>query len=124
MTRKSKKIRKFGTGATRDTDEGKYDYEGFISPIVLEEYGKYMNKHRKLSDGSLRDADNWQKGFGDNHFSVCIKSLIRHVHDLWMFHRGYQGRDTVREALCAIMFNAMAYLHQLLEKELKTNKKK
>jgi len=29
-------IRQFTTGATRDTSDGKLDYEGFISPLVLE----------------------------------------------------------------------------------------
>ena len=32
------KIRKFETGATRDTDQGKYDYEGFLSPVVLDRF--------------------------------------------------------------------------------------
>ena len=45
------KTRQFSTGATRDTDEGKYDYEGFFSPLVLERYGEYMNKHRQQSAG-------------------------------------------------------------------------
>ena len=54
-------IRKFETGATRDTDEGKLDFEGFFSPIVMERFAEYMNKHRRQSDGQLRDSDNWQK---------------------------------------------------------------
>ena len=111
------KVRKFKTGATRDTNEGKYDYEGFLSPLVIKRFGEYMNKHRKQSDGSLRDSDNWQKGFGENHFDVCIKSLWRHFMDLWRFHRGYKGRETIYDALCGILFNTMAYLHQLLIKE-------
>lgn len=111
---KKGKIRKFNTGATRDSNEGKYDYEGFLSPIVLEAYGKYMHKHRKQSDGSLRDSDNWQKGFGDNHFSVCIKSLWRHFHDLWMEHRGNKSREGLDDAICGMMFNIMAYYHKVL----------
>jgi len=39
------KIRKFDTGATRDTNEGKYDYEGILSPTVIKRYAEYMNKH-------------------------------------------------------------------------------
>ena len=116
------KIRKFKTGATRDTNEGKFDYEGFFHPLVVQAYGKYMHKHRKQSDGSLRDSDNWQKGFGDNHFSVCMKSLWRHFHDLWMFHRGYKGRETIDDAICGILFNLMAYYHQLLIKRTKRKK--
>jgi hypothetical protein len=108
------KIRKFKSGATRDTDEGKNDYEGFLSPLVIQKFGNYMNKHRKQSDGSLRDSDNWQKGFGDKHFDVCIKSLFRHFHDLWMEHRGYKSRETIDDAICGIMFNVMAYYHKLI----------
>jgi hypothetical protein len=114
-------IRQFNTGATRDTDVGKNDYEGFLSPLVIEEFGNYMTKHRKQSDGKLRDSDNWQKGFGENHFSVCIKSTWRHFLDLWALHRGYKRVDskdgheiTIIEACCAIIFNIMAYLHVLL----------
>ena len=111
----TKKIRKFTTGATRDTDEGKYDYEGFLSPLVIERFGKYMTKHRIQSDGSLRASDNWQKHFGENHYSVCIKSLWRHFMDLWLFHRGYKGREEIEEALMAILFNTMAYADKLLK---------
>ena len=109
-----KKIRKFNTGATRDTNEGKNDYEGFFSPLVIEAYGNYMTKHRKQADGNLRDSDNWQKGFGDNHFAVCIKSLFRHYVDLWLWHRGYKCRETIDDAICGILFNTIAYYHKLL----------
>lgn len=116
------KIRKFKTGATRDTNEGKYDYEGFLSPIVIEAYGKYMHKHRKQSDETLRDSDNWQKGFGDRHFDVCIKSLWRHFFDLWMEHRGFKARETIDDAICGILFNVMAYYHQLIINREKNDK--
>ena len=114
MSKKNTNIRKFKTGASRDTNEGKNDYEGSLSPLVIKAYGDYMTKHRKMSDGSLRPADNWQKGFGDNHFSVCIKSAWRHFLDLWMEHRGYKSRETIDEAICGLLFNVMAYYHQLL----------
>jgi hypothetical protein len=116
-------IRTFDTGATRDTDMGKNDYEGFLSPFVLERFGDYMTKHRKQSDGSLRDSDNWQKGFGigEKHFQTCIKSMWRHLLDVWFIHRGHYRFDkqrneeiTIDEALCALLFNVMAYLHQYL----------
>lgn len=117
-------MRKFDTGATRDSEEGKYDYEGFLSPIVIEAYGQYMHKHRKQADGQLRDSDNWQKHFGEKHFDVCIKSLWRHFVDLWFLHRGYKRFDkkdsheiTKKEALMAILFNVMAYTDKLLKDE-------
>ena len=108
-------IRKFETGATRDTDAGKPDYEGFLSPVVLERYGEYMNKHRVQSDGSLRASDNWQAHFGADHFSVCMKSLLRHVMDLWKEHRGLGSRDGIEDALMAVLFNTMAYADKYLK---------
>ena len=90
------KIRKFDTGATRDDDLTKNDYEGFFSPLVIEAFGDYMNKHRKQADGKLRDSDNWQKGFP---YSVLMKSLWRHFLDLWKYHRGFKGKETIDDAI-------------------------
>jgi hypothetical protein len=109
-------IRKFDTGATRDTDVGKLDYEGFLSPIVLKRYAEYMNKHRTQSDGGLRDSDNWQKGIPKDTY---MKSMWRHFMDLWFEHRGLKGRDGIEEALCAIIFNCMGYLFELLKNKQK-----
>lgn len=107
-----KNIRTFKTGATRDTEEGKYDYEGFLSPVVLQAYGKYMHKHRKQSDGKLRDSDNWQKGILRD---VYLKSLWRHFMDVWSEHRGVTSRDGIEDALCGVIFNAMGYLFEYLK---------
>lgn len=101
--------RTFSTGSNRNSDEGKYDIEGFLSPLVMDEFYKYMHHHRRLADGTLRDADNWQKLFGEKHYDVCMKSLLRHVHDMWLEHRGYKSRDGIEEAMMGIIFNAMAY---------------
>lgn len=123
-------MRKFDTGATRDSDDGKYDYEAFFSPITLECCAEYMHKHRIQADGSLRDGDNWQNHFGSDHFNVCIKSLFRHFIDFWFLHRGYKRFDkkdgheiTKKEALCAMIFNEFAYLDKLLKDELKKEQK-
>lgn len=112
-------IRKFKTGATRDNEKEKLDFEGFLSPIVLKAYGEYMNKHRVQADGELRDSDNWQRLFGDDHYDVCMKSLTRHFMDLWLEHRGFKSRDGKKDALCGILFNAMAYLFKMLKEEEK-----
>lgn len=119
-------MREFTTGAIRDDDKEKPDYEGFLSPLVIERYGEYMNKHRKQADGNLRDSDNWQKEFGDNHFAVCMKSLYRHFLEVWFIHRGYKRWDkqrneeiTIEEALMALLFNVMAYAHKLLKERIK-----
>jgi len=111
----SNEMRKFETGATRNSDEGKYDYEGFLSVLVIERYGEYMNKHRKQADGQLRDSDNWQKGIP---LAAYMKSGYRHFFDWWKQHRGFSGQDTLEDSLCALLFNVMGYLHELLKAKL------
>jgi mutator protein MutT len=107
-----KVVRTFDTGANRDVDAGKYDYEGFLSPLVLERYAQYMHKNRHLRDGSVRDSDNWQKGIP---LPVYMKSGWRHFMEWWSLHRRVTGREEMVEALCALMFNVMGYLHELLK---------
>lgn len=106
--------RVFGGGAIRDTEQGKPDYEGFLSPLVLERYGQYMHKHRSRPDGSYRDSDNWQLGIPLNAY---MKSGWRHFVDWWKEHRGLETKDGLQEALCAIIFNASGYLHEILKSE-------
>lgn len=112
-----RETRQFSTGATRDTDEGKYDYEGFMSPLVQKRFGEFMHKHRLQSDGKLRDSDNWQRGIPKDQY---IKSAARHYLDWWLIHRGFAGVATegLQEALCALRFNIDGYLHELLKEEL------
>ncbi len=114
----SNKVREFPSGATRDNEAGKLNYEGFFSPIVLERYAEYLHKHRRQTDGTLRDADNWQKGMP---VEVFMESLLRHVIDVWKLHRGYVAVDRktgehvdIEDALCAAMFNVQGYLFMLL----------
>ena len=109
---KIKKIRVFKTGATRDTDQDKFDYEGFLSPIVLERYAQYMHCHRIQPDGKLRASDNWLKGIPKEEY---IKSLFRHFMNLWKEHRGYKSQDGIEDALCGIIFNSMGYLYEILK---------
>jgi len=51
-------MRTFKTGATRNDDTGKLDFEGFLSPIALEKFAEYMHKNRIQADGNVRDSDN------------------------------------------------------------------
>ena len=111
MTTDNGTVRKFETGAKRDTAQDKLDFEGFLSPLVLERYAQYMHKHRKMADGSLRDSDNWQKGIP---LSVYMKSTFRHFFDMWKEHRGLVTKDGLEEALCALLFNISGYLHEHL----------
>ena len=122
MEEKKTEMRQFSTGATRNTDVGKNDYEGFYSPLVIEAFGDYMTKHRKQADGGLRASDNWQKGIPQDAY---MKSLWRHFLDMWFMHRGYKRYDSItgeelsmKEVLCAILFNVQGYLFEHI-KELK-----
>ena len=108
-------MRKWDNGATRDADNDKLDYEAFFSPIVLKAFAEYMHKNRFQKDGSVRTGDNWQKGFGEEHLSVCMKSGTRHFMDWWLLHRGYDARENIDDALAGIMFNVMAYWFKILK---------
>lgn len=107
-------MRQFDTGATRDSEEDKFDYEGFLSPQVLARYAEYMHKHRIQADGSLRASDNWQKGIP---LDAYMKSQWRHHMEWWTLHRSeFQPLEELEEAVCAVLFNAMGYLHEILKK--------
>lgn len=112
QTNRHHEIRTFETGATRDTDRNKLDYEGFLSPAVLRRYAEYMHEHRKQSDGVLRASDNWQKGIPKDEY---MKSMARHFMEFWAAHRGDKGDK--QETLCALLFNVMGYLHEELKNE-------
>ncbi|MFQ5822248.1 MAG: hypothetical protein ACE5I5_19895, partial [Candidatus Heimdallarchaeota archaeon] len=103
-------MRTFETGATRDSDEGKLDWEGFISPIAMRQFARYMDKHRKQADGTMRDSDNWQAGMPRKQY---MKSLIRHTWDLWELWRRDHLKDDLIDLLCAVLFNVQGLLHEL-----------
>lgn len=107
-------IRTFATGATRDVDTEKLNYEGFLSPLVLERFARYMHRHRRQPDGQLRAADNWQKGITRDAY---MESGLRHVLDVWMHHRGlpHLAREPLEESLCAALFNLNGYLFETLK---------
>ena len=106
-------MRKFETGATRNTDDGKLDFEGFLSPAVLRRFAEYMHKNRVQADGQLRAADNWQKGIPKDAY---MKSGMRHFFDWWENHRGVSNAD-LEEALCALFFNVQGYLFEVLKEK-------
>ena len=105
-------MRRFETGATRNDDTAALDYEGFLSPLVLQRFAEYMHGHRLQADGQLRASDNWQKGIPRDSY---MKSLWRHLMDVWLEHRGHRSREGLEDALCAVIFNAQGYLHELLK---------
>jgi hypothetical protein len=123
-------MRYFETGATRSSDEGKLDFEGFLHPLFIQRFAEYMHKHRKQEDGKLRASDNWQKGMPKESF---MKSGWRHFFDWWKQHRGWKGNDTLEDSICALVFNCQGYLVSILkergyqewvdQKDQKTNQK-
>lgn len=112
------KQRVFESGATRSPLGDKLQYEGFIHPLVLKRFAEYMNKHRVQANGELRAADNWQKGIPADSL---IDSGYRHFMDWHLHHRGFASaaNEALQEALCALMFNVMAYLLHVLLQDLR-----
>ena len=117
----SRQVRTFDTGANRDSDSGKFDFEGFLSPLVLTAFARYMHSHRTLADGSQRPADNWQKGMPEDAY---VQSLLRHVVDLWLLHRGHtpvrpeDGQHVEwDDALGGAMFNVQGLWFERLTRE-------
>ena len=106
--------RKFDTGATRDQDTTKLDFEGFLSPLALTRFATYMHEHRVQSDGTLRGSDNWQKGIPLESY---MKSMWRHLITVWRHHREVPAADceSQEDALCGVIFNAQGYLHEIMK---------
>jgi hypothetical protein len=115
-------MRDFDTGATRDTDDGKFDFDGFNSVLVDHAYAAYMHKNRHTKDGDYRESDNWQRGIP---FEVYLKSALRHMFEMRAVHHGYhlptrdgeEAADYMPDILCAILFNVKGYLHEYLKLE-------
>lgn len=110
-------MRQWETGANRDDDTDKMDYEGFLSPVVLERFAQYMHAHRHLEDGSVRSAGNWQRGIP---LEAYRSSLIRHVMQAWKLWRGFpvaeKGKPVdLEDALCAILFNTQGMLLEVMK---------
>ena len=103
-------MRTFDTGATRDDDAGKLDFEGFLSQPAIFRFAEYMHQHRVQPDGSLRASDNWQKGIPEDAY---MKSAFRHFFDVWRLHRkGDLYTPEGQDALCALLFNVQGLLHE------------
>ncbi len=101
-------MRTFDSGATRDTNDDKPDYSGFLSPSAIKAFGAYMHKHRVQADGSLRASDNWKKGIP---IPAYFESWIRHTIDFW---DAYERGDLAAcdDLACAIWFNMQGFLHE------------
>jgi hypothetical protein len=126
-------MRSFDTGATRSSAEGKPDYSGYLSPLAIEGFGRYMLKHQKQADGTYRSSRNWKKGIP---MKAYVESMWRHFHAFWRFVDFWMAdeRDfptdskwtiaeieAVREDLYGLMFNVMGFAHEF---EKRTGAKK
>jgi len=107
-----KSMREFSTGATRNLSDDKLDFNGFLSPLALEEFAKYMHKNRIQADGKMRDSDNWQRGIEINSY---MSSMWRHFFDTWKSHRGLETPEDQISNLCGLLFNVQGMLHELLK---------
>lgn len=121
---RKEQIRTFDTGATRDTAKGKLSYVRALSPIVLQRYVQYLDAHRKQPDGSLRDFDNWKKGIPEETY---LDGLGRHFVAAWLLAQGFLAGDnhglvTLEDTLCAIIFGASGWLHELLKEKNKPDR--
>jgi hypothetical protein len=118
------KIRKFDTGATRDTTEGKYEPWGYTSPLVEKAFCEYMLFHQTGPDGEHRESNNWKLGIP---MDTYWHALSRHILDFRLIYEQYpeEARTTdIIEALCAIRFNVDGMIHELKKMELKGMKEK
>ncbi len=110
-------MRKFESGATRNDDDDRFDYEGFLSPLVLHRFAQYMHQHRQQADGQQRASDNWQKGIP---IDTYMKSKFRHFMDTWLHHRlrsDLSNSDDIENSLCAELFNTMGMLYEILKEK-------
>ena len=106
--------RKFSTGATRSDDSAKPNYIGYLSPLVIERFGRYMLEHQY---GGQRSADNWKKGITRQAY---IESMFRHFVHLWGTHElaiSLEMKPHVEDTLCALLFNVQGYLFELLREK-------
>lgn len=115
-------MRTFGSGATRDSDDGKIEPWGFTSPLVLKRFSEYMHGKRVQPDGNLRSSDNWKKGMP---VEVYKHSLSRHVLDLRLILDGYPEEASdpdVETVLSAVLFNAAGMLHELIKTRVEASR--
>jgi len=100
------------TGATRD-HALKPEHFKFFSPRSFHAYTEYMFGKRIQPDGALRDANNWANGMPRDWY---VQSGGRHWMDV-VYHLSdcsELATEDLETALCAMMFNVQALLHEVL----------
>lgn len=106
-------MRQYETGATRDKNDDKLDYRGFLSFTALQRFAQYMHKHRQQADGRMRAADNWKRGIPVKDY---LESLGRHYVDFELAEQAGK-HDEAMELACAIWFNLQGYIHERLKQQ-------
>ena len=79
-------FRKFNSGATRDSSNGKLEYEWYINPLNDYSFAEYM-KTKQIIWWEYRKWDNWQKWIPT---SAIFPSLIRHIEILKLLYKWYK----------------------------------
>jgi len=105
-------IRVFESGAKRDSDKHKLDYDGALSPEVLRAFAIFMDFNRQMADGSSRSVADWKQGVP---LDVYMKSAMRHFMSWWLAHHGNQTSEDRVWALLALLFNLQGYLHEWMK---------
>ena len=111
-------VRKFDTGATR-SGGNKPEYAGYLSPRVIEAFGRYMFEHQAQPDGTVRESRNWQKGIPQESY---VQSMFRHFMEVWTIYERTRGDVVVAAqyeqelltALMAMFFNVQGMAHELI----------
>jgi len=113
------KVRQFESGALRDNNTDKWDWDEALHPLVERSYAEFMHKNTYLSDGTRRPANNWQKGIPKDEY---MKSQYRHFQDVWAMHHGIKVSDNhgpcnILDLLNALKFNINGYIYELLREQ-------
>lgn len=98
------KIRKFETGAIRDSENEKEDYVETISWRAMKRYAKYMTaQKKKYGEG------NFKKGIPVDAYE---RSLLRHIQKY--LENKYEGGNVEKDFdhLSAIVFNTFGIMHE------------
>ena len=104
--------RTFPSGATRESKANKISPKGSLSPLALTRFCEYMREKRNMPDGSRRSCDDWKKGVPPEEYA---DSLFRHVLELHRICDGWDLEEKLEETLCAVLFNAQGWLHEILK---------